>query len=152
MLTAGIAFTSYNDVFRRRHKLYLSILKQFGYGQQKEMERRIHAGVSEFLRQVSLQGGEAFDPKEVLQLSVCSVIANLLMGRKFDYDDPTLSEFRDGVHEWVTSVVPELDVCPLLRFVPPVRRRMLHFADVHQKLLSFFQRQVVYTAGVCPPL
>ena len=70
---SGIIYAAYNEEFRSRHKLYLSILKTLGFG-SNVMESRIHVEVSELLKQARLMEGRPFDPKDMIQRCVINVI------------------------------------------------------------------------------
>ena len=131
----------YDDTFRRKHQLYLSILKRFGFG-QRQMETVINANVEQFIVKSKATEGRSFDPLASLQLSVFSIIASILFGDRFPYGHPTLTEVNDLVHKWVCSVVPELNFLPLLRFVP-VYRGMKNWAIAnHQRLLITLNKMV----------
>ena len=68
----------------------------------------------------------------------CSIVT----GRRYAHGDPHLVEIRDSIYAWVIGMVPELDVCPLLRFVPTFRRRMFALVDAHKKILALAQNEV----------
>ena len=131
----------YDDVFRRKHKLYLSILKQFGFG-QREMETVINANIEHFVVSSKATGGRAFDPTEKLQQSIFGIITSLVFGNRFPYGHPTLYEVSQMLHKYLSGFVLQLDFLPSLRFVPPFRR-MIHWAVTnHQELLNTLDKMV----------
>ena len=137
----GVAFAPYDDGFRRKQQLYLSILKRFGFG-QLQMETLINVNVEKFITEAKATGGRSFDPAASLQLSVLNIIATILFGDRFPYGHPTLTEVNNLLHEWVLSFVLQVDFFPLLRFVPPYRGRKNWAVTNHQRLLNTLDRMV----------
>ena len=127
-IATGILAGHYDADFRRRHRLYLSVLKQFGFG-QRLMESRIQVEVSELVKQVRLTDGRPFDPQTVITRCVFNVISSIIFGHRYDYDSSALDELIHRTHECIASIVPELNWCPLLRFVPVFRRKLVAHVD-----------------------
>ena len=137
----GVLDAPYDDVFRRKHKLYLSILKKFGFG-QRQMETMINANIEHFIVKSKATEGRAFDPTADLEQSVFSIMASLLFGDRFPYGHPTLTELYDLIHKWVRSFILQIDFLPLLRFVPPFRGRKNWAVTNHQRLLNTLDMMV----------
>ena len=78
--STGINAAPYDEAFRRKHKLYLSILKEFGFG-QRLMETRINVEVAEFIKQARLTDGKPFNPKELIHLCIMNINNSILIGR-----------------------------------------------------------------------
>jgi Cytochrome P450 len=137
----GFLDAPYDDVFRRRQKLCLSILKRFGFG-QRHMETVISANIEHFINKSKATGGRAFDPNAYLEQSVFSIISTLVFGERFPYGHPALTEVNDLLRKYVFSFVLQLDFFPLLRFVPPFRGRKNWAVTNHQRLLKTLDRMV----------
>lgn len=138
---AGVIYALYDDTFRRKHQLYLSILKQFGFG-LSQMETKISAGVEQFIMKAKTTNGRSFDPAADVEQSVFSIIASIVFGDRYPYGHPTLTEVNDLVHNWVLSFVLQIDFFPFLRFVPPYRGLKNWAVANHQKLLTTLDKMV----------
>jgi len=138
---AGVAHTPYNETFRQKHQLYLSIMKRFGFG-QRLMETRINANVEEFIREATDTGGRPFNPTPALEHSVLNIIAGIIFGPRFPYGHPTLVKIMHLIHKWVTDVLLELEFFPQLRFVPPFRGRLFKAVENHKTLIDTLDKTV----------
>jgi len=116
-------------------------MKQFGLG-SRIMETRIRVEVAEMMKQVRLFAGRQFNPKDVFTRCILNVIASIVFGRRYEFDDPSLTEIRDIVGKRVMSHVPELEVSSLLRFVPRFRRRIEAMSFAAAELHKLVERTV----------
>jgi len=140
----GVIHSTYDNKFRHKHQLYLSILKQFGFG-QRIMETRINSEVIELIKQARITGGKPFDPNDMLHMCVVNVITSIFLGRRFHFDDPLLKELVDAIHEVFMRFVKEVTLFPFLRFIPPFRERFKLSLDAANKLPQYIDRQVSLT-------
>jgi hypothetical protein len=88
---SGIIYAPYNEVFRLKHQLCLSILKEFGFG-HRLMETRISVEVAELIHQARLLEGQSFDPNDMIHWCVLNVITSILVGQRFPYGHDTLKQ------------------------------------------------------------
>jgi len=138
----GISSVNYDAEFRKKHQLYLSILKEFGFG-QRLMETRINVEVAEFIIQARLIDGKSFDPKLLIHTSIVNVIASILLGRRYPSGHPTLVELTCRFQTFIESMVAELELFPSLRFVPPYRDRLRAFIAAHKSAEELVQHEVM---------
>jgi len=143
----GIVSATYDAEFRNKHQLYLSILKEFGFG-QRLMECRINVEITEFINQARLTDGKSFDPKLLIHTSVINVTGSILFGRRYPTGHPTLVDLKNRLEAFSKSMVTELELFPFLRFVPPYRGRLLTFIEVQKSLTELIQSQVTRNAFV----
>ena len=137
----GIASASYTEAYRQKRQNCLSIMKKFGFG-QRLMETRINSEVSELINQARLIDGKPFDPKDVLHMCVVNVITSILFGQRFEFDDPRLKELVHLNHEAISNYVAEVEVFPILRFVPPFRQRLAKSVKSFRTLIAALQYRV----------
>jgi len=106
------------------------------------METRINDNVEELIKQVKTTEGRLFNPAEVVALSVSSVIASILVGKRFPFGHQTLVNIKNWGHDWVKFIGTEIDFFPLLRFVPPYRGRLNRTIASHELLLDTLNKTV----------
>ena len=140
----GIADHRYNAEFRRQHKLSLSILKEFGFGKDI-MEERIKAEVSVLLQQIHDVKSVAFWPESIVMSSVMNVIVSILFGRRME--GKAGSELCKASHGRVHGIgdTPVIDLFPLLRFVPKLRRAFVTLIAFNNQLFHII-RNCIETA------
>jgi len=139
--TTGIASAPYDESFRRRRRLYLSILKEFGFG-QRLMENRINSEVSEFIRQARLTGGQAIDPSDMVHMCLTKVMASVLFGMRHPYGHPILKNIIKHVNGWFASVVLEIEYFRYLRFIPGFSGRFKRYVEVLKSFVNFIEQEV----------
>jgi len=137
---------TYDADFRRKHQLYLSIFKEFGFGKHL-METRINVEVNDFINQARLADGKPFDPKLLIHTSVINVIGSILLGRRYPSGHPNLVELKHRLQCVTESMVAELELFPFLRFVPPYRGRFQTFINVQRSLMELIRREVSWDAS-----
>lgn len=117
----GIIHHQYNDDFRRYHQQALTILKEFGLG-QNEMERRINREIDELIDHIDSKQGQPFDPSDLLSLCTLNVVTSFLFANRLKQTDPELRQLNENIHQFIHSIRYFLTYCPLLRFLPPFRK------------------------------
>ena len=120
---AGIVLRQYDAEFKKRQHASLSILKEFGFG-KRLMEVRILREVSDLVDRVRKRNGEPFDPDLTVTTSVANVVYSILFGKRLDCDGPRMARLVEIMHTMLGMNCPELDLLPLLRFIPAYRRRL----------------------------
>ena len=78
-----MVFAQYNSVYKKNHKLSLSILKEFGFGAQRVSETRILQEVESMNDEILRQNGRPFYPKQILIFSTSNFMLSLLLGNNF---------------------------------------------------------------------
>jgi hypothetical protein len=138
----GIAFARYDAEFRQKHQLYLSILKEFGFGQSL-MENRINVEVSEFVHQAKLKNGQPFDPSNMTHLCAINVIISILAGRRYTYGHQSLVHLSECLNNAFRGIVQTLEFFPILQYVPPFRSRLQRFRILADLFLKAAEKEVV---------
>ena len=137
----GIFAPGYDAEFRGQHKLCLSILKEFGFGKDI-MEERIQVEVSVLLQQIRDIKSTAFYPDTLLTSGFLNVIVSILFGHRMDAE--ALDELGKVSHVVVRGSLlrAQIDIFPLLRFLPKMRRSLAVLVDVHNQLSRIVTRNI----------
>jgi len=137
----GITNHQYDAEFRRQRKLSLSILKEFGFGKDI-MEERIQVEVSVLLQQIRDIKSAAFYPETLVTSGVLNVIVSILFGHRMD--DEAVDELSKVSHSYLQNIFDctPLDVCPLLRFLPTMRRNWAMSPFIQNQLFRIITRSI----------
>lgn len=139
-LFLGILDRKYNSSFRQEHQLILSIMKEFGFG-KNIMETRIQHEVAALVDRVREIQGQPFWPDKLVTSSVLSVILSILIGEsqtKESAVDELILVIRKVINGVMDAV--DIDVFPLLRFLPSYQRSTTKTLEYNRKLFDFFSR------------
>lgn len=131
----------YDAAFRRKHQTYLSILKEFGFG-QRTIDTRINVEVAELIHQMRQTEGRSFSPSNMIHSCVANVIGGILFGRRYPFGDPTIERMIAHHAELVSDFVPVVGMWPALRFLPSVRRRIRSCMSAFNALLKALDEEV----------
>ncbi len=96
-----------------------NIFREFGVG-QPIMEDKIKDEISFFINRVEDMNQKAFDPHYAVMCTVSNVVASLVYGKRFQYDDPVFIKLMD-IMETSFKIVGNsgpLTVFPILRHLP----------------------------------
>ena len=129
--------------FKDRRKFAINTLRLFGMG-KLSLEARIQEEIAHLLKCIESQGGEPFDPAVILSISVSNIICALVFGKRFDHEDEQfqrilklISIIFEDYEEY-----PELDVIPIVRFLPKYKNYLKRFAAHDSELKAFFKEQI----------
>lgn len=115
----GIVASS-GELWRRTRTFASTTSKKFGFG-KASFEKAITDEVDVLLGDLQTRcDGEAFDMKSTVMSSVASIICNVILGRRFDQDDPKLHQF---VQNSITSAeinasIGIITAFPFMKYVP----------------------------------
>jgi len=144
----GIIFGRYDARFRSHHKLCLSILKRFGFG-QRVMETRILMEVEEMISKVRQQQGRAFDVKQLATSCVVNVVLSMLFGRRFDHSDPALQQLIADFNVLTNNVSVVLEIFPTLRFLPYFKNAVAEDLRRAKSVYGFINNKTAACLKVC---
>ena len=139
----GILDHPYDPHFKKFHKMSLSILKKFRYG-QRIMENRIHIEVEEFVDVLRELNGRAMDPSNIATTSTLNVIVSIIFGKRFQRCDPKLEMLVSTIRRMVRAALGtiELNVIPCLRFLPKYANKLQQFHELNDTLFTFLEERV----------
>jgi len=140
-LYIGIVFRRYDARFRNVHKLYLSIMKRFGFG-QRMMETRILMEVEEMINKVREKKGHPFDVTPLATSCVTNVIMSMLFAYRFDHSDPAFQQLISDMHYLTANFSIALHLFPALRFLPYFKKSTAKKIEAINGFLNFVDSNV----------
>jgi len=141
---AGILDSPLDESFKKYHRLTLRTLREFGFGNHGVMETRINSEVDDLVATLARLGSSPVNPKTVVSESVANVIARILFGRRFERSDPALDDLIANVNDLVNTAAKcgAMNFFPILRFLPPMQRRIEIIVKQHDWFLAYLEKQI----------
>ncbi|XP_060110157.1 cytochrome P450 2J6-like isoform X1 [Heteronotia binoei] len=138
----GVVAVPYGPAWKEQRRFSLRVLRNFGLG-KKSVEERILDESAYLMQSFEERMKEPFDPFCFIDNAVTNIISTLLFGKRFGYDDNSLRNTLDLVHEnmklsagfWAQLY----NAVPLVRGLPLPHRRLLRNAD---KVIAFFLKEL----------
>ena len=131
----GIAFSHYNESFKKYNKLTLSIFKEFGFGVHSVSETRILQEVEAMIEEITKNNGRPFYPKWPFTFGASNVITSILLGKDFQQSSPKVhSAIIKNSAETVKCMDIALNMVPIVRFLPMFWKKIYGLRK-HGKLL-----------------
>ncbi|XP_066289259.1 cytochrome P450 2D6-like [Branchiostoma lanceolatum] len=150
----GIATTKWSQSYRERKRFATSALKTLG---MKAGSDTVEKGVLEEVHclqdRISQSKGQPTYLSGDLGIATANVIASMVFGRRFEYDD---SYFRGLTDALLLAYIKlgesqAINVFPMLRFVPIVKRAGLEALDCGRKVDDFIREEVRRHRATAPP-
>nr|XP_023415641.1 cytochrome P450 2D17-like isoform X1 [Loxodonta africana] len=117
----GLILARYGHAWREQRRFSLSTLRNFGLG-KKSLEQWVTEEAACLCAAFAAQAGRPFRPNALLNKAVSNVIASLVHGRRFDYDDPTLLKLLElvdaGLKQDSAFMREMLNAVPVLVNIP----------------------------------
>jgi hypothetical protein len=115
----------------------LSVLKELGYGRSLG-ESRINVEVDNLIDSISKLNGRSFDPQNLLYRCINGVITGFMFGRNFDYGtNPLQLQVNEFLEAGIAISAPEIDLFPLIGFLPSYRKRVKVFIAASRFIFCF---------------
>ncbi|KAI5137906.1 cytochrome P450 2D17-like [Manis pentadactyla] len=139
----GVILAPYGRAWREQRRFSVSTMRNLGVG-KKSLEQWITEEASYLCAAFSDQVGRPFSPNVLLNKAVSNVIASLIFGRRFEYDDPRflklLDVLQDAVKEDTGLLREVLNSIPVLLHIPGLAGKALQgqqaFASLVDELLA----------------
>ncbi|XP_072047419.1 cytochrome P450 2J4-like [Amphiura filiformis] len=90
---AGIILST-GESWHEHRKFSLTVLRSFGVG-KKSFEHQIATESEYLMKEISSLQGKPFDPTHFFSNATSNIICSVVLGKRFDYDDP---EFKQMLH------------------------------------------------------
>ncbi|RUS83909.1 hypothetical protein EGW08_008323 [Elysia chlorotica] len=106
-------------VWKEQRTASLNILRAFGMG-RNIMAGKIREELDVYLEEIAKLGGRPCNMRVLTGVSISNVICSVIMGKKFDYEDPFFTGMIGLVSKIVTHIggTALLNHIPILRFLP----------------------------------
>ena len=129
--------------FKDRRKFGINTLRQFGMG-KRSLEFRIQEEIAHLLKCIESKGGEPFDPSVILTNSVSNIICSIVFGQRFDYEDQQFHRILKLINILLKDLeeYPEIDVIPIVRFLPKYKNHMKNYVAHDYELKAFLKEQI----------
>ena len=143
-MVTGFVEKPSNESFKKYHRLTLTTLRTFGFGNHGVMETRINSEVEDLIAELRQRSAAPIYPKTLVYESVVNVIASVLFGRRFERSDPALGVLIAKTSDFAAAATSNvaINLFPILRFLPPMQRRIDNLVKVHDWLLAFLGEQI----------
>ncbi|KAI8747687.1 cytochrome P450 2J1 [Biomphalaria glabrata] len=114
----GLAFSS-GQLWKEQRSVALSILRKFGFG-KNILAERIQDEVSHYLDHLKDYDGKPVDIKRITTESTANIICSIVIGKRFDYNDPTFQRLLTEIEILFSSnkQAAVITFFPLLKYLP----------------------------------
>ncbi|XP_067651885.1 cytochrome P450 2U1-like [Haliotis asinina] len=114
----GLSGTS-GALWHEQRRFSLNTLREFGAG-RNIMQDKIHEEVTNFVKALEAEQGQAFDIKCLVHNAVCNVICSTMFSKRFEYTDPLFMKALNAMDEYFANLGSSglLNVLPIVRFLP----------------------------------
>ncbi|KAM3930504.1 cytochrome P450 2K1-like [Leptodactylus fuscus] len=93
----GILF-SHGENWKVMRRFTLSTLRDLGMG-RKTIENRISEECDSLVKKFQSYGGKPFENTMIMNAAVANIIVSILLGHRFDYDDPVILRLLSLINE-----------------------------------------------------
>ncbi|PIN97148.1 Cytochrome P450 2B4 [Aquarana catesbeiana] len=97
----GVIF-AHGENWKAMRRFTISTLRDFGMG-KKSIENKIQEEAQCLLQVFKSYKGEPFENITIITAAVANIIVSILMGNRFEYDDPTILKIMNKVNENVRN-------------------------------------------------
>ncbi|XP_066282038.1 cytochrome P450 2U1-like [Branchiostoma lanceolatum] len=130
----GLIMAKYGNKWKSFRRFGLSALRHLGVGKEK-LESIIRHECMVLVKCFEDKDGRPFQVSRIIQIAVCNVIASIVLGRRFEPDDP---DFKDEIERVDRTFQLFLDAQPLnfypaLRHVPGFRGMFREWMEIDRK-------------------
>jgi cytochrome P450 family 2 subfamily U polypeptide 1 len=120
----------------------LNILKGFGFG-NRSMESTISEEAQHFVSFLEQERGSPVCLISIVNKAVANVVCSIVLGKRFGYSDEEFCKFIHTITETVVNkYIPKVNLLPILRWIPTVRKSCQHCEDQNVAIREWFQRQI----------
>ncbi|XP_021114517.1 cytochrome P450 2D16-like isoform X2 [Heterocephalus glaber] len=135
----GMVLAHYGPAWRELRRFTVSTLRNFGLG-KKSLEQRVTEEAACLCAAFANQDGHPFRPNALLNKATCNVMASLVYGRRFEYDDPHLGRLLELLEEMLkeeSGIVPKAKGNPTSTF---------HNGNLHMVMGDLFTAGMMTTS------
>lgn len=142
-LTLSGIIASNGTTWRQQRTFAHLKLRDFGFG-RRSFESRISEEVDIFLKYLDDLKGKPFDVSEKLNISISNNVMSIIIGRRFDYDDPKFKYFIGllTANFKNAALAGPLYFFPILAKLPGDMFGAKKIVDISVKLRQFYRDEI----------
>ncbi|XP_026539504.1 cytochrome P450 2K4-like isoform X3 [Notechis scutatus] len=122
----GIIF-SHGENWKVMRRFTLSTLRNYGMG-KRTIEDKIIEECNVLTKAIKANAGNPFDVQRVITAAVSNIIVSILLGKRYDYEDPTflrlLEIITENIHLSGTPNILLYNIFPMLGFLLGARKKV----------------------------
>ncbi|KAA0723646.1 Cytochrome P450 2J2 [Triplophysa tibetana] len=137
----GVIMANFGDSWQEHRRFALTTLRNFGLG-KSSMEQRILEEVKYICSLLEESaGGKAIDPQYLFHQAASNIIASIIFGSRFSYQDEYFQTLVRTMEQLVKVAIGPwamlYEVAPALRILPlPFRKCFEYFEQIKQHILK----------------
>ncbi|KAG8124513.1 hypothetical protein E2320_020172 [Naja naja] len=124
----GIIF-SHGENWKVMRRFTLSTLRDYGMG-KRTIEDKIIEECSVLTKTIKANAGKPFEVQTVMTAAVSNIIVSILLGKRYDYEDPTflrlLKIITENIHLAGTPNILLYNMFPMLGFLLGSRKKVIN--------------------------
>ncbi|XP_043945460.1 cytochrome P450 2K6-like [Protopterus annectens] len=136
----GIIF-GHGESWKTMRRFALSTMRDFGMG-KKNIEDRIHQEAQMLIRYFESHKGQPFCPKGIMNRCTANVICSIVLGKRFDYEDPAFikltRQVTEGVENLITPLLMLYNFFPKLGFLLGAHKTVMRIVKEQEEYFSEF--------------
>ncbi|KAM6464182.1 cytochrome P450 2K4-like [Liasis olivaceus] len=137
----GVVF-AHGENWKVIRRFTLSTLRDYGVG-RRTIEGKITEECSVLMKTIKSYGGKPFEVTTIMTAAVSNIIVSILLGRRYDYEDPTFLRLLKLMNENIRlSATPAILLCdsfPMLGFLLGSRKILMNNRkEVHDFIQATF--------------
>ncbi|XP_073668957.1 cytochrome P450 2B4-like isoform X3 [Paramisgurnus dabryanus] len=136
----GVIMADFGNGWKEHRRFALTTLRNFGLG-KKSMEQRILDEVKFIISHLEESAGKANDPQYLFYQAASNIIATIIFGSRFRYQDKYFQKLVTAVEHLAKMIIGPwamlYEIAPALRIFPlPFRKGFQYFDQIKQHILK----------------
>ncbi|KAM6464186.1 cytochrome P450 2K1-like isoform 2-T2 [Liasis olivaceus] len=138
LLERGVVFAN-GENWKVMRGFTLSTLRDYGVG-RRTIEDKITEECSVLMKTIKTYAGKPFEVTTIMTAAVSNIIVSILLGRRYDYEDPTflrlLKLMNENIRLPATPAILLYNLFPMLGFLLGARKTVM---NNREELFDFIQ-------------
>lgn len=132
----GLSFSRYHDLYKKNRKATMTIMKEFGFGDVRTMNKLILEEVQEMIDTIVTHNGDAFEPESLFVSSTSNVVMRVLFGKEFRLSGNDQSVIINASNRFLNNICLPVDVAPIVRFYPRFSKMIGNMVQAQGELMK----------------
>ncbi|XP_051560077.1 cytochrome P450 2F2-like [Myxocyprinus asiaticus] len=136
----GVIMADFGEGWREHRRFALTTLRNFGLG-KRSMEERILEEVKYICLHLEESAGKSIDPKHLFHQAASNIIASIIFGSRFNYEDEYFQTLLTTIEQLTKIVIGPwamlYEIAPAIRIFPlPFRKGFDYFDQIKEHILK----------------